>query len=505
MATPKPPMTMSYKIIFGIFIVLFFANVWTEGKTASPSGAINLTIPLLMIILMYKRNMSALITFVRGMIVFGIAIIFLLAIVFWHYQPDARLKSQIFALFAILFVVIPIWYFLLRYFRKYQSQFPDKQVSELGNIGAAADAVLEHSRDTDKHLRGRSWVGTGKTIISNTIIFAGIFLYILGGYRVFTDSKYSAKDVVIAMVIPPYPLWIGAKEMFLHSALTSSPQQEAYGYKHTQENGNLPVAQTDPIYLQCSLKGTLSLYSDANETESNDESFTEIASIKIDKIGGQTWLIATAPHFMASERAIVTEDEISAFPEVRMLSADSVPGEAAMEKTKKEPPVVRITINRRTGQFIGTKVEWYDLGMSSGENQNSQKSGGEHHSYVQNANGTTPQSYADKVIAASGVPSSTSNNSDSPYFDTPKGAGQRNQPISHDNSDSPYFDTPKDFKPVNYYQAPAQSATTAKTSVGQDVQDANGNKTPSRGTQQNVVSRLIDVKGVCSAVSGRKF
>jgi hypothetical protein len=55
-------------------------------------------------------------------------------------------------------------------------------------------------------------IGKVITGIVGVVLFV---LYAIGGYKVIADDRYTAKDVVLSLVIFPYPLWVGLKETYL--------------------------------------------------------------------------------------------------------------------------------------------------------------------------------------------------------------------------------------------------------------------------------------------------
>lgn len=59
------------------------------------------------------------------------------------------------------------------------------------------------------------------------IIAAVLFaLYAFGVYKIIADDhRYTTKDVVIGVVVFPYPWWVGAKELY-RLATTSSEDRE---------------------------------------------------------------------------------------------------------------------------------------------------------------------------------------------------------------------------------------------------------------------------------------
>lgn len=59
-------------------------------------------------------------------------------------------------------------------------------------------------------------------VISSVIAIALFTLYIFGMYKIITDDhRYTTKDVVLGVVVFPYPWWVGGKE-FYRIASTSS-------------------------------------------------------------------------------------------------------------------------------------------------------------------------------------------------------------------------------------------------------------------------------------------
>ncbi len=58
---------------------------------------------------------------------------------------------------------------------------------------------------------------TKDTIVS---IFIGVLfsflasMYVYGGYKLFTDKEYDAKNMVAGFIVPPYTIYIGIYELF---------------------------------------------------------------------------------------------------------------------------------------------------------------------------------------------------------------------------------------------------------------------------------------------------
>ncbi|MBT3921977.1 MAG: hypothetical protein HOF21_05310 [Nitrospina sp.] len=53
-----------------------------------------------------------------------------------------------------------------------------------------------------------------------------MFLYPFGIYSIVVDDhRYTTKDVVIGMIVPPYPLWVGGKEVYRFIATTAEARE----------------------------------------------------------------------------------------------------------------------------------------------------------------------------------------------------------------------------------------------------------------------------------------
>lgn len=62
----------------------------------------------------------------------------------------------------------------------------------------------------------------GKKVSDSLMGIAGIVLaifltitYCYGGYKLLVDENYSKLQVVIGFIIPPYPVYVGTKEIYL--------------------------------------------------------------------------------------------------------------------------------------------------------------------------------------------------------------------------------------------------------------------------------------------------
>lgn len=348
MSKPKPLMTTSYKVIFLVFGFLFLIGI--PGKSANPEHASALLIPSLMMILMYRRNMRELILFVRGVLFLGVAALVLVVLALGVLPPSQNMRDQAVSQMIALIITLPLWYVLLRYFKKY-----DLSVAG-GNTYLANEEDERANEDTLGHLPTKSPAKFGRNSYHG---FAAGFMYVafglcilvylFGFYKVIADSRYTAKDVALSVVIFPYPLWVGAKEIYWYLDAPSSSQVEVA--KIPLQKGLYEPAQFQPIYLQCSLKGTTTW---AGKVDG--ESFSEIASVKIDDVGGQKYLHSIAPHFNGTEKAIITEDEFFSMPG-SLHGRTEVPGTEALKRIRDGIPIIRILINRKTGQFVGKKLE----------------------------------------------------------------------------------------------------------------------------------------------------
>lgn len=51
-------------------------------------------------------------------------------------------------------------------------------------------------------------------------------VFLLGVYKIIVDdNRYTSKDVALAVFIPPYPLWVGSKEVY--RLATAKPGSQA--------------------------------------------------------------------------------------------------------------------------------------------------------------------------------------------------------------------------------------------------------------------------------------
>lgn len=68
--------------------------------------------------------------------------------------------------------------------------------------------------------KGDSMSSNGKMSDSLSVVFGVIvtlfimITYSYGGYKLIADEKYSKFELIVGFVLPPYPVYIGTKELY---------------------------------------------------------------------------------------------------------------------------------------------------------------------------------------------------------------------------------------------------------------------------------------------------
>lgn len=80
-------------------------------------------------------------------------------------------------------------------------------------------------------------------IFGASIVFAFFVLYAVGAYQIVTEDKYTGKDVAVALVIFPYPAWVGAKEVYFYAnGPASGPSQTSVTQEPASRRDKLSTA-----------------------------------------------------------------------------------------------------------------------------------------------------------------------------------------------------------------------------------------------------------------------
>lgn len=143
-----------------------------------------------------------------------IYVVFIIAIyLYGRYNSFTRKKySTSYTILFISFLIFPVILQIATYIYVVRSN-SNKVAQKINNIEKTENKIFSTIKDKIITLTLTIKDKIGALIFVIFILFL-MFSYFFGGYKLFTDSSYSTKQLIAGIVFPPYTIYVGADEIF---------------------------------------------------------------------------------------------------------------------------------------------------------------------------------------------------------------------------------------------------------------------------------------------------